>query len=228
MYIQKNKLFFFLYLFIFIALISCVKEKEQVAEISEIQSFLPELSDAQKQNIPNIFDIMADILNEKNNIETTNLQNKREIPDKTKYTDEILNLNGTWQPHWSYEAGLKMSEEEKYESKKRFEYDFLSSWGIGRSLLHTTFDIDITADIPFFHAEGDGKFYVTDITQINSNIIKVHVLHGDIYEREYIFHFIDKNTMYIENKTIELLDSRYGMGNFWHRLSGPDESTTSP
>jgi len=229
MYIQKDRLLFLLCFFMIIILISCVKEKKQDIIEPEIQNIIMELPTIQNYNMPSIFDVRSDKEIEKNNNrEIINLLIKGEIPDKTKYTDEILNLNGTWQPDWSYEAELNMTEEENNESDRKFSSDKSFSWGIARSILHTTIDIDITAEIPFFNSGGDGTFYITDISKINSNIIKVNVIqaikrNGILYEAdwegEFIFRFIDKNTMSIENEKAYT----YKEGNIWYRRSGPDK-----
>ena len=209
-----------------IILISCVKEKKQDIIEPEAQNIIMELPTIQNYNMPSIFDVISDKEIEKdNNREIINLLIKGEIPDKTKYTDEILNLNGTWQPDWSYEAGLIMTEEEKIRSAERFYSDKSFSWGIARSILHTTIDIDITAEIPFFNTGGDGTFYITDISKINSNVIKVNVIQADLrkgfyelyWKGEFIFRFIDKNTMSIENEN----GFGYREGNIWYRRSGP-------
>jgi len=138
------------------------------------------------------------------------------------YEANIIDLNGTWLPTRFYEARLNLKGEEKGGFYKTF------SWGIANSVIHTSFDIDISAEKPFFHAEGDGLFYVKEITQISNNSIKVNVYHGALDEPDYfnvyIFHFIDKNTIWINNEKFEKMGSSYGKGNLWHRLSGPEKS----
>ena len=138
------------------------------------------------------------------------------------YEANITDLNGTWLLTRFYEARLNLTEEEKGFFFKTF------SWGIAKSVIHTSFDIDISAEEPFFHAEGDGLLYVTEITQISKNSIKVNVYHGSLEEPDYlnvyIFHFIDKNTIWINNEKFEKMGTSYGKGALWHRISGPEES----
>jgi hypothetical protein len=139
----------------------------------------------------------------------------------TSYAAEISDLNGTWQPDWSYKATLKKPKEERGENFRLREY----SWGEGQIIMHTTFNVDITDDIPFFDAGGDGRFTITDITQIGQSSIKSNAFHGPQDDPhwivEVIFHFINRNTFWIESKEFGKLDEDYRKGSLWHRISGP-------
>ncbi|MDR2965866.1 MAG: hypothetical protein LBU88_08830 [Treponema sp.] len=140
----------------------------------------------------------------------------------SNYSAEISDLNGTWQPNWSYRAAMKLSEEEI----NYFIFSF--SWGEGLTLFHTTFEIDTTAEEPFISEPGLGYFPITEITQVGASSIKIRAVRGDLTEPaycwypEFIFHFIDKDTIWIETDDID--NSDYGKKALWYRLSGP----TSP
>jgi len=194
MFIQKIRLVFVIILCTIFLPMSCMKTQNNNVSISDSQ-------------------------------ETTEIENtKEEIINTSDYSASISDLNGTWLPNWSYEAGLKMTEEENEEYQDLYSF----SWGVGKIIVHTTFEIDISAEKPFFRAEGDGIMYVTEITQISNNSIKVNVYHGipdePHYWNIYIFHFIDENSIWIENEKFENMDNSYGKGKLWHRLSGPEES----
>jgi len=139
------------------------------------------------------------------------------------YEASITDLNGTWLPNWSYKARLNLTEEEQ-----DFFY-FLFSWGVAKSVIHLTNDIDISADEPFITFGGDGGFDVTSITQIEPDSIKVSAYQGRSREPderlylEFIFHFIDYNTLWIEVDYFEG-NKIYGKDKLWHRISGPEES----
>jgi hypothetical protein len=93
------------------------------------------------------------------------------------------------------------------------------SWGIGKSIPNTIFSIDITTEEPFIHAPGDGSFYKTEITQTGTNSIKINAVSASGWVVEVVFHFIDRDTLWIETKDFD--DLEYGKGALWHRLSGP-------
>jgi hypothetical protein len=135
---------------------------------------------------------------------------------KKSYAAEIADLNGTWQPDWSYQAALELPEEEKgsYLSQRKY------SWGSSMSIPNTTFDIDITDEEPFILAPGDGAFYITEITQTGTDIIKVNATSATGWSIEVVFHFVDKDTLWIESKIFD--GSQYGKDALWHRLSGPE------
>ena len=140
------------------------------------------------------------------------------------YAFDIPDLNGTWQPDWSYKATLNLPEKDR--DFGNYFLDF--SWGKALCIIHTSFDIDITAKGPFFRAPGDGLFQITNIIKITANRIKIFAYHGlDPDNRtfiEIIFHFIDKNTIWIESEFLEDdIGIMYGRGNLWHRLSGPGQ-----
>ena len=132
----------------------------------------------------------------------------------SNYVAEISDLNGTWQPDWSYKATLEMSEEEKDGSLKQREY----SWGIGKSIPNTIFSIDITNEEPFIEAPGDGSFSITEITQTGTNAIKINAFRATGWYVEVIFHFIDRDTLWIESKDFD--STEYGKKALWYRLSG--------
>jgi len=140
----------------------------------------------------------------------------------TSYAGEILDLNGTWLPDWSYKEYIKLKE----DKKKEFLIQF--SWGKGKSISNTTFEIDITAIKPFITEPGLGLFNITETMQIGSSSIKIIAFRGLQDEPtigryiEIIFHFIDKNKIWIETKDF-IGSSDYGKGNLWHRLSGPEK-----
>jgi hypothetical protein len=135
------------------------------------------------------------------------------------YTVEIADLNGTWQRDQSYQYTLKIPEEEREENMYQGDY----SWGVG-VLNNAMFCIDIISIKPFFNAGGDGRFWVTDTTQIGKDAVKINAYQGDLddpdscWYMDFIFHFTDKDTMWIESKFFENdLDYKEP----FHRISGP-------
>lgn len=135
------------------------------------------------------------------------------------YAAEISDLNGVWQPDWLHKASLKQPEEERHWPIKKF------SWGEGKYIPNTTFNIDITAETPYIGDPSLGSFPIVEITQTGTDSIKVNAFRADQEEPrigwaiEVIFHFIDGDTLWIETKDFDDLD--YGKGKLWHRLSGP-------
>jgi hypothetical protein len=133
---------------------------------------------------------------------------------------EITDLNGTWQPDRSYRATLKFPKEKKRGNMSLREY----SWGMGMTIPNSMFCIDMGDANPFFYAPGDGDFYITDITQTGKDTIKINAYQGDLDDPEYrwymdfVFHFIDKNTMRVESKFFE---NDLDYGEPLHRISGP-------
>lgn len=133
---------------------------------------------------------------------------------KTKsYAAEIYDLNGTWQPDWSYQATLELPEEEREWSIQKF------SWGEGKSIPNTTFHIDLTSGEPFIDEPGLGRFPIIDTTQTKTDVIKIHARRRD-FIIEIIFHFVDKDTLWIESDRFGN-STEYGKGALWHRISGP-------
>jgi len=145
-----------------------------------------------------------------------------EILIESDYYANITDLNGTWHPDCVYNTSLNMEENAKLFNVQSF------SWGEGKFIMHTSNIIDITTDDPFINTGSDGGFYITNITQIKPNSIKVNAYQGRAREPEdrlyldFVFHFIDYNTLWIEVDYFEG-DMIYGKGNLWHRLSGPEK-----
>jgi len=137
------------------------------------------------------------------------------------YAADISDLNGTWQPDRSYKATLEMLEEEKDDYLRQREY----SWGIGKMIPYTTFNIDITAEEPFVIEPSVGHLLIKDITQTRNDLIKIilfHVVAEDPivgWSTEVVFHFINKDTLWIETKNFTGIE--YEKKALWHRLSGP-------
>jgi hypothetical protein len=141
------------------------------------------------------------------------------------YAAEIADLNGTWQNDWFYQANLKLPEEER----GRIMYDqWEYSWGTGMRT-NAMFCIDMGDAKPFLDSAGDGRFWVTAIRRTGKDSLKVNAYRGDLNEPkscwflEFIFHFIDKDTIWIECKEFEKFGGTlYGKGALWHRMSGPE------
>ena len=151
-------------------------------------------------------------------------EESREI--ENSYVAEISDLNGTWQPDLSYKITLKMSEEERGNDLIPREF----SWGTGMSILNTTIGIDITDDVPVILDPGYGEFNITEITHVSANSIKVNAYRGNLSKPEYCwfveitFHFIDKDTLWIECEDFQSQSpSFYGKNALWHRFSGPTQ-----
>jgi hypothetical protein len=138
---------------------------------------------------------------------------------KGTFAVELTDLNGTWQPDWSYKASAKMADSEKHYSK--WEY----SWGTATSIPNTTFNIDLGDKKPFVSEPGLGGFPITEIKKTGTDEITVKAFRGDRdnpgaqWEPVLVFHFIDKDTIWIESKDFSGGD--YGKNALWHRLSGP-------
>ncbi|MCL2800492.1 MAG: hypothetical protein FWD28_01860 [Treponema sp.] len=142
------------------------------------------------------------------------------------FTAKIIDLNGVWQPNWSYIASKKMTKEEIEEENARSSYQKEYSWGIGEYILHTTTNIDVTAPKPFLEIGGDGRFFITDIALSDINTININAYNGDITSPETCwfieatFHFVNKDTLWIESKQLDEGGIKYGKGAYWHRFSG--------
>ena len=144
---------------------------------------------------------------------------------------EISDLNGTWVPDLFSQEMLALSEKERRERAESMpEREF--SWGYG-IFLRIAFLIDITAPEPFLGSFGDGRYIITEITQIGENVVKVighpPLVPGltddtpDIFE--FIFHFIDKDTIWMQSVVFGE-GILHGEDAPWHRLSGPDVVNT--
>jgi hypothetical protein len=100
------------------------------------------------------------------------------------------------------------------------------SWGEAVSKSYTSFDIDISANEPFINEPGLGHFPIIETTKTGINSIKIRAYRGfedspDFsWEPELTFHFIDKDTLWIETDAFKGSED-YGGGKLWHRLSGP-------
>ena len=133
---------------------------------------------------------------------------------------EISDLNGTWQPDQFYNYIMTLSEEERREKAENMPLvEF--SWGFGALMGNISFEIDITALMPFFRTFADGRYILTEITMIEKNFIKAtaHTPSG-VGPYEVIFHFIDRDTIWINSELFGYGNPMYGENAFWHRLSG--------
>jgi hypothetical protein len=143
---------------------------------------------------------------------------------ENNYTIEIFDLNGTWQPNSSFVEYSRISEEEK----KSYIIHDLYSWGEAKYIRYTTFNIDLSAEEPFLIEPGLGYFPITEINKNGSKSIKVRAYRGDPdythirWDPEVIFHFIDKDTLWIETEDFKG-GNDYGKDVLWHRLSGPSQ-----
>jgi hypothetical protein len=138
------------------------------------------------------------------------------------FVAEISDLNGTWQPDWSYKAALDIPENERHYSQ--WEY----AWGTGKRIINATFDIDLVAQEPYISESDLGSFYNTEITKAGKNAITVQAYRAppddpddreNGWKVEVTFHFIDRDTLWIETK--DFTGNEYGKRSPWHRLSGP-------
>jgi hypothetical protein len=141
---------------------------------------------------------------------------------KDNYAAEVIDLNGTWLPASDYRELFNLPEEER----TRLLSNRMFSWGETVSKKYTSFDIDISADEPFFIEPGLGHFPIIEITKTGINSIKIRAYRGfedspdDSWEPELTFHFIDKDTLWIETEDFKGSED-YGRDVLWHRLSGP-------
>jgi len=139
---------------------------------------------------------------------------------ESNFAVEVAYLNGTWIPERVYKIMLDMIEEERRRLVYRREF----TWGEGKSIVHTTFEIDIADERPFVVEPGLGRFPVTNITQTGINTIVVNVFRPMEDEPEigfaieFTFRFIDKDTVWIETRGVSGWDET---GELLHRLSGP-------
>jgi len=136
------------------------------------------------------------------------------------YAANISDLNGVWQPDWSYKLALEMPEDKSYIKYRKF------SWGESE-YGNATFNVDLMDKKPFIDVPGAGTFPVTEIERTGISSYKIHAYRGPIgdpynaWPIDVIFHFIDKDTVWIDNK-----DSNgkfYGKKAPWYRLSGPEQ-----
>jgi len=133
---------------------------------------------------------------------------------ENNFSAEIVDLNGTWLPEFSYHA-----PEEGREGWRIFMQEF--SWGEAKWIIHLSLNIDITAERPFISESVRPEFIITDITQFGVNTIKVNAAHDRSEDRvvELVFHFVDRDTFWIDTHDFRGLN--YERGAFWHRISGP-------
>lgn len=136
---------------------------------------------------------------------------------KTKsYAAEIADLNGTWLVDRS-NKGLP-------EGGDWYIVEF--SWGKGKVSANSTFHVDLTAEEPFITEPGLGRFPIIDTSRTGADAIKIHAYRGDLdgpdgyWLVEVIFHFIDRDTVWIETNISNNLT--YKKGVIWRRLSGPE------
>jgi hypothetical protein len=138
---------------------------------------------------------------------------------KGAFAVELTDLNGTWQPDWLYKLSAEMPDSEKHYSKSEY------SWGTATSIPNTTFNIDLGDKKPFVSAPGLGGFPITEIKKTGTDEITVKAFRGDRdnpgaqWEPVLVFHFIDKDTIWIESE--DLHGKQYGKNALWYRLSGP-------
>ena len=169
-----------------------------------------------RAGIPN-----KNIVTEENNYINNDNQTSRSIieDDSENIIIEISDLNGTWLPDWYYRAGIG------YQMK---EEDF--SWGKGQTAVYSSFDIDVTSDIPFINPPEIRPFSIKEIMQTGKNSIILHV--GDLDEDDWFlkitFRFVNKDALLIEAKDFYLTFREgdqtvnpYGGAEIWRRLSGP-------
>jgi hypothetical protein len=136
---------------------------------------------------------------------------------------EISDLNGTWLPDWYNRVNYI------YQIRE-VEY----SWGIAKSAIYSSFDIDINNDFPFIHPPGMRAFSIINIIKQENNSIILHANTPDVtflpddWYFEIFFYFLDKDTIQIETKEFhetftegENIINPYGGTEIWHRLSGP-------
>jgi hypothetical protein len=134
---------------------------------------------------------------------------------------EIEDLNGTWQPDWSYKASTQLPDDGKDYSTREF------SWGMGRVLPNTTFDIDLGADEPEFFASGLRAFYIREVKKTGRNTITVTAFSEpgnkpvEGWAVTVVFWFLDKDRIWIDAEDFNKTGKDYGKGAVWYRLSGP-------
>jgi len=162
-----------------------------------------------------------------------------EMP-QSNFAAEIADINGLWISEWSYTALERMTGEEREQRMMPFLSQF--SWGEGRTLWHSsvidpttgvpemTLEIDVTTRSPYIIAGAAvfGGFHVTHTAQAGASSIKANTIRGmpDPHEPDnnfwmgpevdFIFHFIDSDTFWIESDHLGRLRSV-----LWRRLSEP-------
>ena len=136
---------------------------------------------------------------------------------------EIEDLNGSWMADWIYKGRMERSP----EKRELGMHVRVFSWGEGLAISNTTNHFDITADEPFYLVSGVGRFGIIEINQIGKSSIKVRMYQGDLDDPDFqwiiepVFHFLDKDTYWIESEELENGSILYGKDALWHRLSGP-------
>ena len=118
------------------------------------------------------------------------------------------NLDGTW---------VDMKEYLISPGIKDREY----SWGMGKRLVETTLEIEMQKNKILL--PGTGLFFIQRISNESSSSVSVDIKgpgEEGGWEMRLIFHFLDRDTFWIECADLEGMFS-VGRNKPWYRLSGP-------
>jgi hypothetical protein len=139
---------------------------------------------------------------------------------KVVYASDVSDLNGTWMDNRSYKYMTTHLNEKVEFEKKEF------SWGMAKYLVDSMFRIDISSDKPFIYPcdFGIGAFAVGRVEKKTSDVIKLYVYREDEpgmrWDLSFTFHFIDRDTVWVEYENINGTNGVYDNGTYWHRISG--------
>lgn len=132
---------------------------------------------------------------------------------------EPSKLNGTWMPTSSYQWRISHPE----DRSKYFFHDF--SWGKGKSLQHTSMEIDINAMT--YYDPGMFIYSIKEYQQIDNTTYKVLIyrqvfddIPESLYELEIILHFLNEDSFWLESEYFEKTGTLFGKKAPWYRLSG--------
>jgi hypothetical protein len=137
------------------------------------------------------------------------------------YAVDVSDMNGTWIPPWSYQYTVKNPDDTRPYYKKE------CSWGSGKRLVNTTIEVDLGPDDNYFLDSGFGIYKINKVVKTGEYQITAYVYSGDKYDPDYLwnpsitFHFVDKDTVWIEYTNISGAEGAYDDGEYWHRVSGP-------
>lgn len=128
---------------------------------------------------------------------------------KDAYPASVEDLDGTWVDVKEYRSSPKIKDRQY-------------SWGVGKRIVETTLEIELEKKEVLM--PGTGVFLIQSINKDSSSSISVDVKgpgEEGGWEMKLVFHFVDKDTFWIECSDLEGMFS-VGKKKPWYRLSGPN------
>jgi len=129
---------------------------------------------------------------------------------REQYRATKTDLNGTWVHMQAHKESPRIK-------------DWQFSWGIGKRIVETTFEIDIQKNRVLM--PGTGLFLIKRITQTAPSRIVLEIKgpgEEGGWEMKMVFHFLDQDTFWLECPDLQ---GQFAVGKKrpWYRLSGPGQ-----